>query len=126
MVVNSDEYHVCGYDPFFFIILFDLIPCFGYLARLAHSVRPFFPRLSFSFSFRPFFRPFVRWLIRSRRIAQAINTIEAADAGKHVFIEKPMALTEKEAADIEAARVRNNVSRSRFTLTLLSLRYVRD
>jgi len=35
--------------------------------------------------------------------------VMAADAGKHVFIEKPMALTQKDAESIIAARDRNNV-----------------
>ncbi|PWZ00095.1 NAD(P)-binding protein [Testicularia cyperi] len=35
--------------------------------------------------------------------------VEAADAGKHVFIEKPMALTRSQAKQIEEAASRNNV-----------------
>ncbi|ORX35856.1 hypothetical protein BD324DRAFT_591908 [Kockovaella imperatae] len=39
----------------------------------------------------------------------ARDTIACADAGKHVFLEKPMAQTEAEADAIEAARVKNKV-----------------
>ncbi|KAB5589619.1 hypothetical protein CTheo_6936 [Ceratobasidium theobromae] len=39
----------------------------------------------------------------------ASMAVQAADAGKHVFIEKPMTLTNEEADSIIAARERNNV-----------------
>jgi predicted dehydrogenase len=39
----------------------------------------------------------------------AASAIQAADAGKHVFIEKPMTLTKSEAEAIIAAQKRNNV-----------------
>ena len=41
--------------------------------------------------------------------SQAVQAVEAMDAGKHVMIEKPMALSHQDADDIEAARVRNGV-----------------
>lgn len=40
---------------------------------------------------------------------QAVYAVKAADAGKHVFIEKPMALSHVDAKAIQAAQDRNGV-----------------
>ena len=48
-------------------------------------------------------------LIASADEYHARHAIQAADNGKHVFIEKPMTLTRQEAQNVEEARKRNNV-----------------
>lgn len=40
---------------------------------------------------------------------QAVNSIECMNAGKHVMIEKPMALSHRDANAIEEARIKNGV-----------------
>lgn len=42
-------------------------------------------------------------------VEQASVAIQAADAGKHVFIEKPMTLTVEDAERVISAQKRNNV-----------------
>jgi predicted dehydrogenase len=48
-------------------------------------------------------------LVASADEYHASHAIQAADNGKHVFIEKPMTLTRAEAKEVEEARKRNNV-----------------
>ena len=42
-------------------------------------------------------------------VEQASIAVQAADAGKHVFIEKPMSLTIEDAERVISAQKRNNV-----------------
>lgn len=49
-------------------------------------------------------------IITTRHDAHAALTVEALDAGKHVFVEKPLALNYQELDAVEAALKRNNKS----------------
>jgi predicted dehydrogenase/threonine dehydrogenase-like Zn-dependent dehydrogenase len=49
-------------------------------------------------------------IITTRHDAHAALTVEALDAGKHVFVEKPLALNYQELEAVEAALKRNNQS----------------
>lgn len=47
-------------------------------------------------------------VIATRHNQHAKQVLQALDAGKHVFVEKPLALTHEELADIQAAYENNN------------------